>query len=448
MNGRGIEVSTNAIARLRLSRREFVRLGAVGLALGAAACVPGSSTTSTAVKAVNVGPWGTAQRAELYKSALALFMQDNPGVTTDLQFADLASYNDRLTTQAASKSLPDVLWMRDDRIGIYGSSGALLDLSQYLGKGLDTSTLTDSGVADGRVGKGIFALPSHYVGQAVITNGPLLDQKGIDYTKVKTWDDLAALARELTDPANKFWGVGDPTLGTTQRHLQAWIRQAGEELFSPDGSLGFTAETMGAWFNFWVKLRTDQVIPPADVQVQADNGGMATNPLVTNQTAIALASTNGLTQIQRLTKTPLQMYSVPEIAAATKDWWFFPPILLSVAANARNPQLSVALVDFFDNSVPAGKITRLDQGAPSSSVIRDTLVPELDPAESAFIKQISREMTYPARALPVLPAASAAVITAQIEAGQQIAYGRQSVSQAVDAFMSTAKKAVATTPAG
>ena len=44
--------------------------------------------------------------------------------------------------------------------------------------------------------------------------------------------------------------------------------------------------------------------------------------------------------------------------------------------------------------------------------------------------------------------ASAAVITAQIEAGQQIAYGRQSVSQAVDAFMSTAKKAVATKPAG
>src|SRR5712692_5716749 len=100
------------------------------------------------------------------------FQKDNPGVTTDLQFADLASYLDRLTTQAASKSLPDVLWMRDDHIGLYGSSGALLDLSQYLGKGIDTKTLTDSGVADGRVGKGVFALPSHYVGQAVITNGP------------------------------------------------------------------------------------------------------------------------------------------------------------------------------------------------------------------------------------------------------------------------------------
>lgn len=424
----------------QLTRREFCRWSATGLALAAAACTPGFGSSET--KTLNVGQWGTAQRAELYKSALALFQKDNPGVTTNLQFADLSSYLDRLTTQAASRSLPDVLWMRDDRISLYGSSGALLDLSPYLGKGITTGTLTEAAIADGKVANGIFALPSHYVGQAVITNGTLLEERGIDYTRVKTWDDLAALARQLSDPARKFWGIGDPTLGTTQRHLQAWIRQAGQELFTPDGNLGFTADTLGAWFEFWVKLRNDQVIPPADVQVQADSGGMATNVIVANQVPIVLASTNGLTQLQRLTKTPLQMYSIPEIAGGSRDWWFFPPILLSVAANTRNPQLSVALCEFFINSVPAGKLTRVDQGAPSSSAVRDALVPELESAEAAFVKQISREMTFPARALPVLPAASAAVITAQMEASQQVAYGKQSVSQAVDAFMAAARKAI------
>jgi hypothetical protein len=53
-------------------------------------------------------------------------------------------------------------------------------------------------------------------------------------------------------------------------------------------------------------------------------------------------------------------------------------------------------------------------------------------------------MTHPARPLPVLPGASAAVITAQMEAGQQIAFGRQTVTQAVDAFMSAANKAIST----
>jgi multiple sugar transport system substrate-binding protein len=390
-----------------------------------------------------VAQWGTAQRADLYKSALNLFQQDNPGVTTNLQFADLASYLDRLTTQAASKSLPDVLWMRDERIGLYGSSGALLDLSPYLNKGIDTSKLSSAAVADGKVGNGVYALPSHYVGQAIIVSAPLMQAQGVNYEQqVKTWDDLAALARQFTDPNRKFWGMSDPTLGTTQRHLQAWIRQAGQELFTPEGDLGFTSDTLGTWLDFWDKLRKEGVIPPADVEVQSDAGGMATNMLVTNQAAIVPASSNGLTQIQRLTQTPLAMYSIPEVAGASKDWWFFPPILISIAANTRSPQLSASLVDFFVNSVPAGKITRVDQGAPSASAVRDALVPELAAPEAAFVQQISREMTYPARPLPVLPQASAAVITAQMETSQQVAYGRQTVPQAVDAFMATAKKAI------
>ncbi len=433
----------------QVTRRDFLKWSAGGVALAAvAACTPNlgmgaSGSSASEPKSPNVGQWGTAQRAELYKSALALFQQNNAGVTTNLQFADLASYLDRLTTQAASKSLPDVLWMRDERIGLYGSSGALLDLSPYLSKAIDTKTLSSAAVADGKVGSGVFALPSHYVGQAVISNGTYLQDKGINYEQqVKTWDDLAALGKQLSDPGRKFWGLGDPTLGTTQRHLQAWIRQAGQELFTPEGDLGFTAETLGSWLEFWVKLRKDQIIPPADVQVQADAGGMATNVIVTNQTPIVLASSNGLTQMQRLTKTPLSMFSIPEIASASKDWWFFPPILLSVAANTRSPQLAVSLVEFFVNSVPAGKITRVDQGAPSSSAIRDALVPELDAPEAAFVKQISREMAFPARPLPVLPQASAAVVTAQMEASQQVAYGRQSVSEAVATFMTTARKAI------
>lgn len=429
-----------------VSRRWFLKLGAAGLVAGATACTAGPG--SSAPKSLNVGQWGTAQRADLYKSALTLFQKDNTGVTTNLQFADLNSYNDRLTTQAASKSLPDVLWMRDDRVGIYGSSGALLNLQPYLGNTINTKALTDTNIADGRLKNGVFALPTHYVGQAVVTNAPLLQQRGIDYTKVKTWDDLAALGKELSNPANKIWGIGDPTTGTTQRHLQAWIRQRGEELFTPDGNLGFTAGTLSDWLAFWVKLRSDQVIPPADVQVQADNGGNTTNLLVTNQTAIGLVSSNALTQLQRLTKTPLQMYSIPELPGASKDWWFFPPILISVAANARNPKLSVTLLDFFVNSVPAGKITRLDEGAPSSSAIRDALLPDLDPSEAAFVKQISREMTYPARPLPVLPSTSAAIIKAQIDAGQQVAFGRQSVSQAVTDFMAAANKIIVMKPAG
>jgi ABC-type glycerol-3-phosphate transport system substrate-binding protein len=97
----------------QVTRREFLRWSTSGVALvAAAACMPGAPSGGTGggsasePKSLNVGQWGTAQRAELYKSAINVFQQSNPGVTANLQFADLASYLDRLTTQAASRACP------------------------------------------------------------------------------------------------------------------------------------------------------------------------------------------------------------------------------------------------------------------------------------------------------------------------------------------------------
>src|SRR5260221_2122708 len=87
-----------------------------------------------------------------------------------------------------------------------------------------------------------------------------------------------------------------------------------------------------------------------------------------------------------------------------------------------------------------------DHGAPSWADVRNALVAAIEAAEAAFVKQISREMTSPPRWMPHLPQASAAVVTGQMEASQQVAYGRQSVTQAVDTFMATARKAIGRPP--
>src|SRR5262249_49711862 len=83
------KMSTPALVSARLSRRDFVKWGATAsVALAAAACVPAfGGGGGNAPKNLNVAQWGTAQRADLYKQALALFQQNNPGVTTNLQFA-------------------------------------------------------------------------------------------------------------------------------------------------------------------------------------------------------------------------------------------------------------------------------------------------------------------------------------------------------------------------
>lgn len=424
-------------------RRGFIGLiGAVGLGGALAGCSSSSSGSSTSAK-LQVALWGDATRAGLYRKALGLFTNAHKGYTATLQFADLDPYLERLATESAAGDLPDVLWMRDTHIGRYGKAKALLDYSPYLNKTIHDSDLGKQAVPDGKINGGVYALPTHYVGQALIANPAELGKKGIQLADIKTWDNLSAAAKEVTRPG--LYGMSDPSMDSTHRDLEAWIRQHGEELFTADGGPGFTADTIASYYSYLDALRKAKVIPAADVQAQADAAGSTGNLLTQGKVAIMPTSSNQLTQMQPLTKTPLAMTSLPAAADASKDWWFFPPILISASAKTKNPDAAAQLVDFFLNNVAAAKITRLSQGAPSSSKILDALLPSLDPTEKIFISQIRREQTYPSRPLPLRPEGASQLDTIILQASQQVAYGKKSISQAVADLMASAKKALPTT---
>lgn len=425
------------------ARRRRIALSSIAASVafvlaGCAGSSGGGSGDGTAH--LDVALWGDANRAELYEQALDMFEEENSGVTTSLQFADLNPYLERLATSAAAQDLPDVMWMRDTHIGRYGASGALLDLTPYLGDIISTEAIGEAGVADGTVDGGVYALPTHYVGQAVLFDEAKLTEIGADAESIATWDGYAEVAIAATDPDNGYYGSVDPTTGATHRAFEAWVRQSGEEMFSEDGGVGFTAETAEAWFQYWADLRDAGALPPADVQIESESSGWTSDLLTTGQAALRPSSTNHLSIVQELTPEPIGLASTPADEDAEEDWWFFPPILISVAANTPDPEAAAKLVDFFVNDADAGAVTTLSQGAPASSDVRDEILPGLDDQETRFIEQISREQENPRRPFPIRPEGAEGFNAAITRAGQEIAYGRQSVEEAVAALVASAKQ--------
>ncbi|MEW1812442.1 sugar ABC transporter substrate-binding protein [Pseudarthrobacter phenanthrenivorans] len=427
-----------------IKRRSLIGIAGASAVLMLAGC--GTAAPSTQKEdgplTLKVALWGDAKRADLYQKAINLYKTSHPNVTIELQFADLNPYLERLTTSAAAKDLPDVLFMRDTHVGRYGSGGALLDLKDYIGNPIKVDDLGESAVSTGEVDGGVYGLPTHYVGQAIVFNKELLEKNGINPADIKTWDDLAAAARKLADPANSFWGMSDASLDNPSRGFEAYVRQSGQEVFTDQGTIGFDADVVKKWFQYWKDLRDARVVPPADVQTEANSSGLTNTVLATGKAAIAVQSTNHLTQLQALTKTPLGLASLPTTPNPSKDWRFFPPILISAAANTKHPQAAADFINFILNDVDAGLITGVNQGAPSSSKVRDALTPKLDPQQSAFVEQISREQQEPARPFAVRPEGSEQLSTALLRAAQEIAYGRKSVDEAVNTFMSDAKRAL------
>lgn len=415
----------------RLTRRSLLGLG-LGLgalaATGCAGFTPGGD--KQAANTIDVAWWGGTDRAEVHEAALKLFGERHPDVTITSQFADQGPYFERLATSAAAGNLPDVFWLTDTYLGRYANSGNLLNLDTHFGKAINVDDIGTASVDYGRTDKGVFGLTSHFNGQAVLTNAPMLEKRGVDYATVKSWTDLTEAGGELTDAKAGVYGLNDPTLREDQRGFEAWVRQAGAEMFSPEGGLGFTADHLGDWLAYWDKLRKAKTIPPADMQTESDAGGWTSDMFVTNKAAIRLSSATHLAVAQALTKTPLAINTYPADADASKDWGFFTALFLAADAKVGNPDVAAQLVDFLVNDVEAAKITQITMGVPAAAPVSKAILPLLDETQQKVVGHVVEEMGYPRRPTPIKPEGSEQLITAIRRASQEVAYGRQAVNDA------------------
>lgn len=423
-----------------VTRRSFLGFGlGAAAAFGVAGCSgfspQGGSKPSGKLE---VGIWGGADRAKLYQSAIDLYAKRNSEVQATLQFADSAPYFERLTTSAAAGNLPDVFWMTDTNIARYADAGALMDLSKHIGSSIKKDGIGDAGVDAGRNPKGVFGLPTHFNSQAILTDNDALAAKGVSFSQVKTWDDLAAAAKQMTNSAEGYYGLLDPTLGTNHRSFEAWVRQSGAELFTDEGKLGFDASILGDWFEYWAKMRKEGTIPSATTQTESDSAGWTSDLLVKSKAAIRVASASHLSVVKGLRQGNIGLNSYPVRNDASKDWWFFTPILVCVSAKTGNADAAADMVNFFINNKEAASHTQISMGTPAVPDVAKSLIPNLKEDQVLVVNQILREMENPRRRVPLKPEGSDKLNSALTRIGQEIAFEKTSVSNGASAVISDA----------
>jgi multiple sugar transport system substrate-binding protein len=301
-------------------------------------------------------------------------------------------------------------------------------------------------VEDGRVGDGVFGLPSHFFGQTIMFDTDAIDDAGAEWPIAEaTWDQLADVLRTVHAETG-LWGAQDPTIGDTHRHMEAWIRQHGEELFDHDtGQFGFSQETYISWLEFWDELRQEGVISPADDELART--GHEEAAMVTGDAGFYIASTNHYPIVVDLVPDrAVDMTEVPGLDGGDLDWRFFPSALLSISAHTAEPEWSARLVDFFLNDLDAAEITEVSHGAPSSEDVREHLIPLLPDAQARFLEQIGSEMEMDRRPFPVRPAGAGEINTALQRLGEAVAFGTITPQEAAEELWEVADEALDVDP--
>ncbi|MEV5961241.1 extracellular solute-binding protein [Kribbella sp. NPDC051952] len=388
--------------------------------------------------------WGGAARAAKTNAVTDLFVKAHSGVTIDRQNADFGNYFNKLNIQASSHTLPCVMQLQGRQLNDYTKRKVLLPLDPMIESGaIKVDDIPKEIVDTGRGPDGkLYFLPYGAAYDAVGVNQTLADQAGVglppeNYTWAQYTDWITRASAKL--PKGVF-AAG--SRGGLPNYFIAYQLANGKQLFTDDGKLGFTKESLVEYWTMWEKLRTGGTTMGADAQADepegAEQGFIAQGKLLTDSipgNALTPASATLATKNGGQKLTTLPMPSGPSGGGNAMFTSGF-----AIPTNCDNIPTAVAFIDFFTNDLDAGAIFKSDNGAATNQKVLQAQVddPKLAPLKKHELELYQQIVAKKPPTILYPPGYQATFESAFTRAYEEIAFGKKSVQQAADSFFTEA----------
>ncbi|WP_235564551.1 ABC transporter substrate-binding protein [Arthrobacter sp. Soil762] len=250
-----------------ISRRRF-QFGAVAVAVSllATGCGAPAGSSENSEVTLRFAWWGNEYLNPQTERVIEAFEAEHPNIKIESELGEWASYWDKLATTTAANDAPDVIQMDQKYIAEYGGRGALLDLAKQ--GGIDTSKLDRESLASGQYDNAQYGLSTGKNAYVIMANTKVFEAANVPVPDdtTWTWDDFMDTAAKLSAAGNgKSYGAA---YGSNEADLIIWLRQHGENLYSPDGKLDFDTATAASFWERLKEQRDSQASPPATVATE------------------------------------------------------------------------------------------------------------------------------------------------------------------------------------
>ncbi|MET1007712.1 MAG: extracellular solute-binding protein [Propionibacteriaceae bacterium] len=427
-----------------MNRRQFL-LGGLGLAaaattMGLTGCAPGSSNTggggggdaSSAELAFTW--WGNDVRNKNTTNAITAYTTANPGVKIAPQPGEWSSYWDKLATQVAGNTAPDIIQMDMAYISEYGNREALLDLS-----GVDTSKFIEGTVDSGKINDTLYGINAGFNCLVNLANPKVFEKAGMEVPddKTWTWDSLIDVSAEVAAKAKLSFGFQ----GLVHSNLfEAWIRQQGKTLFTADG-LGYEAGDVQGWFDYLVKAQKAGAIgTPAGIN-EEEGKSLDQSAIVLGKAALSLSNSNQLEAISTAAGTDLGLLRYPTISGdvAQRNAWYKASMLWSASARTKNPDAVVAFINWLVNTPEAGEQLLAERGMPANSEVQEAVLPKLSKSQQT-VQQFLIDIRPELGETPIAPPPGGGKTQeVMFRYSTEVLFGRQSSAEAAQKYIDEMK---------
>ena len=418
-----------------MNRRQFGGLMGSTLALS----LMGSLGARAQGNALRLIWWGNPDRDRRTNEVVALFTAQT-GREVQPETYGWGDYWQKLATQAAGGSLPDLIQMDYRFIFEYARRGQLADLDPFVGTQLQLDDFDANQLASGRVDGALYGVSMGANSHSHVYKKPVLEAIGASLPDTTAWtnDDFMALGLAVKDqlPAGMFFSQN---MGYVEPRFESFVRQRGKALYTEDGALGFELQDLQDFFAFWKAMQDEGLTPPADVQALDATGKMEESMLVTGKSLFGFIHSNQLVANQNLVTEELDIVMVPGQAGGRPGQYLKPSMLLSMAASAADKEGAAELMNFFITNHDAADILQIERGVTGDASVAARLQEGLTPTERKIVDYLAVVAQHVSPLPPPPPQNAGEIDRAMRPAWDAIAFDTISVEEGATAFYDQAQ---------
>lgn len=322
--------------------------------------------------------WGNQNRHDYTQKILDKYTELHPNITFEAMPSGWDGYFDKLSTQAASGSMPDIVQMDYLYITTYAKNNSITDMQPYIDNGtIDVSGMSEEVLNTGRIDDKLAGIVGSTGTLAVGYNPDVFKEAGLEEPNQSgnwTWDDFVDTAKKIKDTTGKL-GVTSTGVVDDTNLFNYWVRQHGEQLFSDDNrSLGYKDDKiMVDYLNMWKDLMDAGAAANPDEYAQIQTLGQETGPVVTGDAGMINENNNYASKMSSRNSN-LKVTTPPVNSTNTKAMWNKPGYFLCISETSKVKDEAAAFINWFLNSEEANDIMMAERGVPSVSNVREFLI--------------------------------------------------------------------------
>lgn len=366
----------------RKTRRTAVAMLAGVMTLSLAACGSGDGDSAKKVTSddgkttIKITWWGGQSRHDYTQKMLDLYTESHPDVNFEAIPSGWDGYFDKLSTQAASGSMPDIVQMDYLYLTTYAKNNSVADLQQFIDDGtIDVSNIDEDLLSTGQSNDILAGAVLSSSLMSVGYNPDVFKEAGLEEpTSEWTWNDFIETNKTIKEKTGKYGAAMSPVTDTN--NFNYWVRQHGGQLFSDDNkSLGYEDDQIFAdYINMFKEMMDEGSVPNPDEWAQIETLGQEAGPVVTGDGAMIFEWNNYAAKLSSVNDN-LKIVTPPlSDDSDDKGLWMKPGMFFSISENSKVKKEAAEFIDWFINSEEANDLMMAERGTPASSKIRQHMI--------------------------------------------------------------------------